>query len=183
MGKHAASGSICTVQPPDRPPTIYEAAGICLRPNSARRGAEPPAGQPAAQPERLRPAHPRTQYFEISGSVGLYHGWLPAPLMGGCRRWSRSAAARAWNRMVAYDLSKDFHKGRRCGTQSGKAAGDAGDLAARGRRNNVFPLNHALAPGRLRRAGRHAQAFRLLGRGVSIPTNDQSDRAVVHGER
>ena len=119
-------------------------------------------------------SHPRTQYFEIGGKVGLYHdGWF---LSGDDGRvsWENLPPTGARPKVVwaLYNLDKDFSQ------STDLAAKEPAQLQAmmalwqqEATRNHVLPLDHRFGPGR---AGPAAFAggskhFDFWGKDISLP--------------
>ncbi len=182
-GEHTARpGGICAQFSHliDLAPTIFEAAGVPA-PRMVLGAAQKPLDGQSLLPSLARcdARKPRTQYFEISGSVGLYHdGWF-ASADNGRLPWemaSQQGGARPEIEWSLYDLTKDFAQGQDLSARNpAKLAEMQAIWKQEAERNNVFPLNHIFGPGR---GGYGARAgarkhFDFWGKDISIPaTND-----------
>ncbi len=160
----------------DLAPTIYEAAGVPA-PKAVLGVAQKPLDGQSLLPSlsACEPARPRTQYFEISGSVGLWHnGWF-ASADNGRLPWdvaSKRGGARPMVEWSLYDLTKDFAQGADVAARNPEKLAELQAIWKReAERNNVFPLNHIFGPGRGgfgARAGRR-KTFDFWSKDVSIP--------------
>ncbi|MCX7865372.1 MAG: arylsulfatase, partial [Novosphingobium sp.] len=123
---------------------------------------------------KCEPDKPRTQYFEITGKVGLYHdGWF---LSGEDGRLSWKVIGpqgpRPQLRWTLYDLRKDFSQST---DLSAKLPERTRDMIALFRKeasaNNVFPLDHRFGAARQDPAalamGRKRHDF--WGKNISLP--------------
>lgn len=122
----------------------------------------------ACQPEK-----PRTQYFEITGKVGLYKdGWFLSS-EDGRKPWQQTppagfdAANPPW---ALYDLRTDFAQARDVAAQHPE---QVKTMVAAWReeatRNNVFPLDHRFSMGRGKNPFQTRKAFDYWGSDVSLP--------------
>ncbi len=182
-GKHVTQpGSVCSQfsHLVDLAPTIFEAAGVPA-PTMVLGAAQKPLDGQSLLPSlaACEPDRPRTQYFEISGSVGLYHnGWF-ASADNGRLPWemaSQHGGARPQIEWSLYDLTKDFSQGVDVSARNPEKLAELQAVWQReAERNNVFPLNHIFGPGRGgfgARAGARKH-FDFWGKDVSLPaTND-----------
>jgi len=121
-----------------------------------------------------QPNKPRTQYFEITGKVGLYHdGWF---LSGedGRDSWTDIGEGGARPEMVwtLYDLTRDFSQSQDLSRQQPARLQSMISLfKEQARANDVFPLDHRFgaaraAPTTFAGARKH---FEYWGKDVSIP--------------
>lgn len=164
----------------DLAPTIYEAVGVPAPGTVYGVAQKPMDGQSLLSSlQTCDAARPRTQYFEISGSVGLYHnGWF-ASADNGRAPWdvaSKRGGARPEVQWSLYDLTRDFSQ------STDVAAANPAKLAElqavwkrEAERNNVFPLNHIFGPGRanaMARMGTRKQ-YDFWGKDVSIPAMNE----------
>jgi arylsulfatase A-like enzyme len=178
----ARPGSVCTQfgHLIDLAPTIYEAAGVPAPGTVLGTVQKPLDGQSLLSSlTNCEPERPRTQYFEISGSVGVWHnGWF-ASMDNGRLPWeiaSKRGGARPLAEWTLYDLTKDFAQGQDVAARNPAKLAELQAIWKReAERNNVFPLNHIFGPGRggiVARAGGR-KSFDFWGKDVSIPaTND-----------
>lgn len=163
----------------DIAPTVLDAAGLPA-PQAVLGVRQKPMDGESLLPSlaSCEASRPRTQYFEISGKVGLYHnGWF-ASMDNGRAAWNGTppGGARPTVEWTLYDLTKDFSQGSDIARQNPAKLGELQALWQReAARNNVFPLDHRFGPARggyASRAGTRKQ-FDFWGKGISIPaTND-----------
>ncbi|MCB2061626.1 MAG: arylsulfatase, partial [Novosphingobium sp.] len=117
---------------------------------------------------------PRTQYFEITGKMGLYHdGWF---LSGedGRDSWDSigPGGARPDVQWTLYDLRKDFSQST---DLSAKMPEKTQEMLAlfkqEARKNNVFPIDHRFGQARadMARYGGGRKKVDLWGKDVSVP--------------
>jgi arylsulfatase A-like enzyme len=179
-GHVARPGSLCSQfgHLIDMAPTIYEAAGLPM-PRMVLGTAQKPLDGQSLLPslQSCDAAHPRTQYFEISGSVGLYHnGWF-ASADNGRSPWeiaSKNGGARPRIDWTLYNLDRDFAQGQDLAAQYPAKLAELQAIWQReAERNHVFPLNHIFGPGRGGMAARASSAkhFDFWGKDVSIPAS------------
>lgn len=121
----------------------------------------------ACQPER-----PRTQYFEITGKVGLYkNGWFLSS-DDGRLPWTQTPTAGfdpANPPWALYDLRTDFAQATDlAGANPGKVKEMVATWQDEARRNNVFPLDHRFSGGRGRNPFQTGKAFDYWGGDVSV---------------
>jgi arylsulfatase len=177
----ARPGSICSQfgHLIDMAPTILEAAQLPVPQTVLGARQKPMDGQsllPSLQ--TCEPDRPRTQYFEISGKVGLYHnGWF-ASMDNHRPGWELlpPTGARPKLEWTLYDLNKDFSQGIDLSKQNPAKLEELKQVwQQEAARNNVFPLDHRFGPGRggyASRAGAR-KSFDFWGKDISIPaTND-----------
>ncbi|MDG2004239.1 MAG: arylsulfatase [Novosphingobium sp.] len=119
-------------------------------------------------------AKPRTQYFEITGKMGLYHnGWF---LSGedGRNSWTNIGAggARPDVEWTLFDLTKDFSQST---DLSAKMPDKTQEMLAlfkeEGRKNNVFPIDHRFGAARagMMGFGGGRKSIDYWGKDVSVP--------------
>lgn len=175
-GRAARPGSVCAEfgHVIDIAPTALEAAGVPA-PETVYGVKQKPMDGRSLLPSltACQPDTPRTQYFEITGKIGLYQdGWFLSS-DDGRKPWQQTPGAdfdAADPRWALYDLRGDFAQ--------------ATDVAARhpervkamvatwreeAKRNNVFPLDHRFTHGRGRMPLQTGKAFDYWGADVSIP--------------
>lgn len=117
---------------------------------------------------------PRTQYFEITGKMGLYHnGWF---LSGedGRDSWTNigPGGARPEVKWTLYDLTRDFSQGDDLSaTMPEKTQEMIALFKEEARKNNVFPIDHRFGEARAGMAGYGGarKRFDLWGKDVSVP--------------
>ncbi|KHK90390.1 arylsulfatase [Novosphingobium malaysiense] len=121
------------------------------------------------------PDHPRTQYFEIGGKVGLYKdGWF---LSGedGRPSWEDmpSAGPRPPIEWTLYDLSKDYSQATDLSKKEPARLKEMRAIWRReAERNNVFPLDHRFAMARTLGgppAGPGRKNYDFWGKDISLP--------------
>lgn len=176
-GHVARPGSICAQFSHliDVAPTVLDAAGLPV-PASVLGVAQKPLDGQSLLPSLAAcdAAKPRTQYFEMTGKVGLYHdGWF---LSGedGRASWDNLPPSPdppvAW---TLYDLSRDFSQSMDLSAKHPDRLREMRELWEReARRNNVYPLDHRMGAGRVDRRGFFAsprKRFDYWGRDVSVP--------------
>jgi arylsulfatase len=116
----------------------------------------------------------RTQYFEITGKMGLYHdGWF---LSGedGRDSWTNigPGGARPEVKWTLYDLTRDFSQST---DLSAKMPERAREMLAlfkeEARRNDVFPIDHRFGAARasMERYGGGRKTIEYWGKDVSVP--------------
>ncbi len=163
----------------DIAPTILEAAQLPVPESVYGVRQKPMDGQSLlSSMQKCEPDRPRTQYFEISGKVGLYHnGWF-ASMDNGRAGWQLMppTGARPKVEWTLYDLTKDFSQGIDLSKQNPAKLEELKQIwLQEAARNNVFPLDHRFGPGRGNYASRAGarKNFDFWGKDVSIPaTND-----------
>ena len=177
----ARPGSICPQfgHLIDIAPTVFEAAGIPA-PQSVYGVRQKALDGQSLLPSlaACEPARPRTQYFEISGKVGLYrNGWF-ASMDNHRPGWELMppTGARPKVEWTLYDLTRDFSQGLDLSQQNPAKLEELKAVwQEEARRNNVFPLDHRFGPGRGgfgARAGARKH-FDFWGKDISLPaTND-----------
>jgi arylsulfatase len=118
---------------------------------------------------------PRTQYFEMTGKVGLYHdGWF---LSGDDGRvaWKNEppTGTRPQMQWTLYDLSSDFSQSTDLSTKEpARFQAMMALWEAEAKRNNVFPLDHRQGPGRANITamfGGGSKHYDFWGKDVSVP--------------
>lgn len=124
--------------------------------------------------EKCEPAKPRTQYFEITGKMGLYHdGWF---LSGEDDRdsWTNigQGGARPNVKWTLYDLTRDFSQGNDLSARMPEKTQEMIALfKAEGRKNQVFPIDHRFGAARadMARYGGTRKSITYWGKDVSVP--------------
>ena len=117
---------------------------------------------------------PRTQYFEITGKVGLYDdGWF---LSGEDARDSWTSLGPRGERpdidWTIYDLSKDFSQSTDLSAQRPEKRDELiATFEREARANNVYPLDHRFGAARagMAAAGMQASRVEYWGKDVSLP--------------
>ena len=181
-GKHAARpGSVCAEfgHLIDIAPTLLEAASIPA-PQSVYGVAQKPMDGQSLLPSlgQCEPGKPRTQYFEISGKVGLYHdGWF-ASMDNGRPGWSLlpPTGARPKTEWTLYDLTKDFSQGVDLAPRYPEKLVELKAIWTReAQRNNVLPLDHRFGIARGGFAGRVSarKTFDFWGKDISLPATNE----------
>ncbi|HXD03800.1 MAG TPA: arylsulfatase [Novosphingobium sp.] len=119
------------------------------------------------------PAHPRTQYFEIGGKIGLYHdGWF---LSGedGRMAWQNlpPTGPRPQVTWSLYNLASDFSQATDLASREPQRLREMQALwQQEASRNNVFPLDHRFAAARSwMGATKGPRHYDFWGKDVSIP--------------
>ena len=94
----------------DIAPTVLDAAKLPAPRDGARRRAEADGrSEPAAQPAACEADKPRTQYFEMTGKVGLYHdGWFLSGENGRPAWENLPPSSHPKVEWTLYDLRRDF---------------------------------------------------------------------------
>ena len=120
------------------------------------------------------PDKPRTQYFEMTGKVGLYHdGWFLSGDNGRPSWENRPPTPRPQVNWMLYDLRKDFSQGTDVAAANPAQMRLMQDLWKReAERNNVFPLDHRMGAARADMRAMMSGArkrFDYWGKDVSIP--------------
>lgn len=151
----------------DIAPTLFEAAGIPA-PDSVYGVRQKPLDGQSLLPSlaACRPDRPRTQYFEMGGSLGLYHdGWFASRPGGGGP--GEEGKQGEWE---LYDLQNDFsqsHDVAAANPDRMKAMIALFDQEAR--RNNVYPIGAATMVRRSGAAQPTPPRIDFWGSDVSIP--------------
>lgn len=177
-GKRAARpGSVCAQfgHLVDIVPTVLEAARLPA-PRTVYGAAQKPLDGQSLLPSlsACEPGRPRTQYFEISGKVGLYHdGWF-ASMDNGRPGWDLlpPGGARPKAEWTLYDLNRDFSQGLDVAQRYPEKLAELQAIWAReAQRNNVLPLDHRFGPARANLASRvgSRKTFDFWGKDISIP--------------
>jgi len=117
---------------------------------------------------------PRTQYFEITGKMGLYHdGWF---LSGddGRTSWENlgPGGARPEVQWTLYDLSKDFSQSTDLSKKMPEKTQEMIALFKKeAEANNVFPIDHRFGAARIGMSGLGSgrKHFEFWGKDISIP--------------
>jgi arylsulfatase len=160
----------------DIAPTVLDAAHVPAPDMVLGTKQKPMDGQSLLSSlDQCQPAKPRTQYFEITGKVGLYHdGWF---LSGedGRDSWTMVGPQGPRPKLdwTLYDLTKDFSQDK---DLSAKMPEKTQEMIAlfkeEARKNNVFPLDHRFGAARvsMAQAGSGAKKLDLWGKDVSIPS-------------
>jgi len=170
-------GSICSQfgHLNDIVPTVLEAVKIPAPDMVLGTKQKPMDGQSLVSSlNACQPDKPRTQYFEITGKVGLYKdGWF---LSGedGRDSWKDigPGGARPQMQWTLYDLSKDFSQSK---DLSGKMPEKTQEMIAEFKKqawaNNVFPLDHRFGAARrdVTGFGPQRKHYDFWGKDVSIP--------------
>ena len=117
---------------------------------------------------------PRTQYFEITGKIGLYHdGWFLSGEDGRPSWHDQSAGgARPTLDWTLYDLSKDFSQSTDLSAKEPKRLQAMIALFKQeARANNVFPLDHRFGAARAGPTtfGGGRKHYEYWGKDISIP--------------
>jgi arylsulfatase A-like enzyme len=181
-GKRAARpGSVCAQfgHLIDIVPTVLEAASIPAPQTVYGVPQKPLDGQSLLSSlGKCEPDRPRTQYFEISGKVGLYHnGWF-ASMDNHRPGWDLlpPSGARPKVEWTLYDLGKDFSQGADIAARHPAKLQELQAIWAReAQRNNVLPLDHRFGPARANMAGRIGtrKKFDFWGKDISIPAMNE----------
>lgn len=127
---------------------------------------------------QCEPDKPRTQYFEITGKMGLYHdGWF---LSGEDQRPSWENIGPGGDRPEVtwslYDLRKDFSQSTDLSASNpGKLAELKALFEREARANDVYPIDHRFGAARADLDGMAAgrKQFDLWGKDVSLPAMGQ----------
>jgi len=157
----------------DVAPTVFEAAGVPAPDTVYGVKQKPLDGQSLLSSlKSCQPEKPRTQYFEITGKVGLYkNGWFLSS-DDGRKPWEQTPPAGfdpqhlPWK---LYDLRTDFSQADDVAAQHPDVLKDM--LATwheEATRNNVFPLDHRFSMGRGRNPFQTGKAFDYWGSDVSV---------------
>lgn len=159
-------------------PTVLEAANIPA-PRIVNGVEQRPMDGQSLLPSlsHCDPDHPRTQYFEMAGKVGLYKdGWF---LSGDDGRlpW-QLAPSNGLNPPITwtlYDLSHDFSQTNDLSAQEpARLSAMMASWEREATRNNVFPLFHSATRGRVTpamMAGSGRTHFDFWGKDISLPTS------------
>ena len=175
-GRVAQPGSVCAEfgHVVDIAPTALEAAGLPA-PEVVYGVKQKPMDGRSLLPslKACQPEKPRTQYFEITGKVGLYKdGWFLSS-EDGRKPWEQTppagfdAANPPW---ALYDLRTDFAQAKDVAAEHPEQV--KAMVAAwreEATRNNVFPLDHRFSMGRGKMPFQSGKAFDYWGGDVSIP--------------
>jgi arylsulfatase len=178
-GHVAHPGAICSEfgHLIDVAPTILEAAHLSA-PTSVYGVSQKPMDGQSLLPSlsSCDASHPRTQYFEINGKIGLYYdGWF---LSGDDERmiWENLPpdGPRPQTEWTLYDLTRDFSQSE---DLAAKYPARVQELIALWRReadrNHVFPLDHRFGAARFDGAPRASgpDRYDYWGTDVSVPTS------------
>ena len=156
-------------------PTILEATGIPAPTSVLGTKQVPMAGQSLLSSlDTCQPDKPRTQYFEITGKMGLYHdGWF---LSGedGRDAWKELGPGGADPQVTwtIYNLDKDFSQSTDLSAQQPAKLAELRalfDKAAAA--NNVYPIDHRFGAARSNPAAMAAMPkhYTYWGKDVSVP--------------
>ena len=124
---------------------------------------------------------PRTQYFEMTGKVGLYHdGWFLSGDNGRTSWENLPATTHPEIRWTLYDLRSDWSQSTDLAAREPARLKQMLALWEReAERNNVYPLDHRMGGGRIDRKmigamlGGSRKQFDFWGKDVSIPAMGQ----------
>jgi len=178
QGHAARPGSVCGQfsHVVDIAPTVLEAIGLPAPDTVYGVRQKPLDGQSLlGSLAACDPDHPRTQYFEIGGKVGLYHnGWF---LSGedGRASWENMppSGPRPVVQWTLHDLTKDFSQAQDLSTKHPERLAEMQALWQReASRNDVFPLDHRFAMARAAGApspGPARKTFDFWGKDISLP--------------
>lgn len=167
----------------DIAPTILEAAKLPV-PRIVNGVAQKPMdGQSllSGLSTACQPDKPRTQYFEMTGKIGLYHdGWFLSGDNGRPSWENKPSSSHPEIKWTLYDLRTDWSQ------STDVAAKNPERLQAmlalwkqEAERNNVFPLDHRMGAGRadMREMARMMdmgrKRFDFWGKDVSVPAMGQ----------
>ena len=176
-GHVAHPGSICAQfsHLVDIAPTVLEAATLPA-PTTVNGVVQKPLDGQSLLPSLAAcdADKPRTQYFEMTGKVGLYHdGWF---LSGenGRPSWENSPpTARPEVTWTLYDLRKDFSQSTDVAAKNpARMQAMMALWQSEAKRNSVFPLDHRMGAARIdMRAmmGSRRKRFDYWGKDVSLP--------------
>lgn len=176
-GRVAAPGSVCGQfgHVIDILPTALEAAHLPAPRTVLGTEQKPLDGESLlASLMDCQPDHPRTQYFEIGGKIGLYqNGWF---LSGddGRRPWEDigPGGARPQITWTLADLTHDFAQSTDVAAQNPERLAAMQALwRTEAERNNVFPLDHRFARerGRALVQAETRRTYDFWGTDVSLP--------------
>jgi arylsulfatase A-like enzyme len=124
---------------------------------------------------------PRTQYFEMTGKVGLYHdGWFLSGENGRPSWENLPPSSHPKVEWTLYDLRKDWSQSTDVAAKNPAQMQAMLDLWKQvAERNNVFPLDHRMGGGRndmramAAAMGMGRKHFDFWGKDVSVPTMGQ----------
>lgn len=175
-GRVARPGSVCAEfsHVIDIAPTALEAAGLPA-PDTVYGVKQKPMDGKSLLPSLAgcQPEKPRTQYFEITGKVGLYKdGWFLSS-DDGRKPWQQTPPAGfdptnpPW---ALYDLRTDFAQTVDVAAQHPEQVkAMVATWREEATRNNVFPLDHRFSGGRGKMPFQTQKAFDYWGADVSLP--------------
>ena len=157
----------------DVAPTVLDAAGLPAPDLVFGVAQKPMDGRSLLDSTaQCQPMRPRTQYFEMSGKVGLYHdGWF-ASYDDNRLPWQLepTEAQRAASRWTLYNLDVDFSQARDLSTSRPARLEEMKVLWREvATRNNVFPLDNRGPYGRRTVEAAGGARFEFWGGGTSIP--------------
>ncbi|MDE2404728.1 MAG: arylsulfatase [Sphingomonadales bacterium] len=177
-GHVAHPGTVCSEfgHLVDIAPTMLEAARVPV-PRMVDGAVQKPMDGRSLLPSlsRCEADRPRTQYFEMTGKVGLYHdGWF---LSGDDDRvaWKNlpPGGTHPVTHWALYDLAHDFSQSTDLAAKQPERLNEMMAVwQAEARRNGVFPLDHRQGPGRANPAAMFAgggKHFDFWGKDVSVP--------------
>lgn len=130
----------------DMAPTFLAAAGLPAPVEVLGAKQKPLDGESLLSSlTNCEPDHPRTQYFEIVGKLGLYHdGWF-ASNDDGRTPWTNMppGGAKPSTRWELYDLRRDFSQSDDVSAQNPEQTAKMVSLWEReAKNNNVYPIEH-----------------------------------------
>jgi len=184
-GHVAKPGSICGEfsHLNDIAPTVLDAAKLPV-PRMVSGVAQKPMDGQSLLPglsSVCQPDKPRTQYFEMTGKVGLYHdGWFLSGEDGRPSWENMPPASHPQVTWTLYDLRKDWSQST---DVAGKYPAQLQAMLAlwkqEAERNNVFPLDYRMGAGRMdmreiaRMMGMGRKHWDFWGKDVSVPAMGQ----------
>lgn len=159
----------------DIAPTILEATGIPAPSQVLGTNQKPMDGQSLLSSlKTCQPDKPRTQYFEITGKMGLYHnGWF---LSGedGRESWKEvgPGGAKPEVKWSLYDLNTDFSQSTDLSQQQpDRLNAMMATFDQEAKKNNVYPIDHRFGAARVdpRLMASLPKSYRYWGKTVSVP--------------
>ncbi|MCJ8157658.1 arylsulfatase [Sphingomonas sp. LaA6.9] len=173
-GKVANAGAICGEfgHVVDVAPTIYQAVGVPA-PSVVNGAAQKPIDGQSLVPSlsRCQSERPRTQYFELTGMLGLYHnGWFASRDTGRVP-WDKVSPAgpRHMGEWALYDLRRDFSQSTDVAAANPKLTQEIAAIWQReAERNNVFPIETRFGAARTLIRPEMRKRYDFWGKNVSI---------------
>ena len=150
----------------DITPTILEAAGVPAPRTVDGVAQQPMTGRSISYTfaDAKAPERPRTQYFEMLGSRGIYKdGWFANNVPKRVPWRNVAPQGDAWSSYdwELYDLRKDFSQSRNLAeTNPAKVEEMKAAFLEQAKANKVLPLDDALTPARLNAARHHYEEKR-----------------------